>query len=106
MARIFISYRRRDSAYVAIDVRDALQARFGADSVFFDVDNIPFGADFRQYIGNAVGQCDVLLVLIGDQWLPSTDDQGRRRIDDPSDYVRIEIESALKRNISGSKEPN
>ena len=99
MARIFISYRRRDSAYVAGNLRDALQARFGTDSCFLDIDNIPFGADFRQYIGNAVGQCDVLLVLIGDQWLESTDDQGRRRIEDPSDYVRIEIESALKRNI-------
>jgi hypothetical protein len=99
MAHIFISYRRRDSAYVAIDVRDALQQRFGADSVFFDIDNIPFGADFRKYIGDAVGQCDVLLVLIGDQWFQSADDHGRRRIDDPADYVRIEIESALKRNI-------
>lgn len=99
MARIFISYRRRDSAYVASSLRDALHARFGTDSVFFDVDNIPFGADFRKYIGNAVGQCDVLLVLIGDQWLHSTNDQGRRQIEDPSDYVRIEIESALKRDI-------
>lgn len=99
MARIFISYRRRDSAYVASNLRDALQVRFGANSVFLDIENIPFGADFRQFIGNAVGQCDVLLVLIGDQWLQLTDDQGRRRIENPSDYVRIEIESALKRDI-------
>lgn len=99
MARIFISYRRQDSAYPAGILRDALQARFGTDSVFFDLDNIPFGVDFRQYIGNAVGQCDVLLVMIGDQWLQLTDDQGRRRIEDLCDYVRIEIESALKRDI-------
>jgi hypothetical protein len=57
------------------------------------------GVDFRQYIGNAVGECDVLLVMIGDRWLQLTDDQGRRRIEDLSDFVRIEIESALKRDI-------
>jgi hypothetical protein len=99
MARIFISYRRRDSAYVAGILRDALQAHFGSDSVFLDLDNIPFGVDFRQHIASAVGHCDVLLVLIGDQWLQLTDDQGRRQIEGLSDYVRIEIESALKRDI-------
>src|SRR6185295_8357831 len=72
---------------------------FGPNSVFFDIDNIPLGVDFREYIGNAVGQCDVLLVIIGDQWMGATDSNGKRRIDDPSDYVRIEVESALKRNI-------
>jgi hypothetical protein len=99
MAQIFISYRRHDTAYVAATLNDKLQQHFGANSVFFDVDNIPLGVDFREHIGNAVGQCDVLLVIIGDQWLGPVNSQGKRRIDDPSDYVRIEIESALKRNI-------
>jgi len=99
MAQIFISYRRHDSAYLAATLSDKLQQHFGPNSVFFDVDNIPLGVDFREYIGNAVGQCDVLLVIIGDQWMGPVDSQGKRRIDDPSDYVRIEIESALKRNI-------
>src|SRR6185503_12553465 len=99
MAQIFLSYRRSDSAYVAASLSDKLQQHFGRDSVFFDVDTIPLGVDFREYIGNAVGQCDVLLAIIGDQWVRSVDEQGKRRIDNPSDYVRIEIESALKRNI-------
>src|SRR6266566_424500 len=99
MAQIFISYRRHDTAYVAATLNDKLQQHFGPNSVFFDVDNIPLGVDFREHIGNAVGQCDVLLVIIGDQWLGPLNSQGKRRIDDPSDYVRIEIESALKRNI-------
>lgn len=98
MAQIFISYRRHDSAYLAATLSDKLQQHFGPNSVFFDVDNIPLGVDFREYIGNAVGQCDVLLVIIGDQWI-GIDSQGKRRIDDSSDYMRIEIESALKRNI-------
>src|SRR5947207_15011376 len=99
MAQIFISYRRHDTAYVAATLNDKLQQHFGPNSVFFDVDNIPLGVDFREHIGNAVGQCDVLLVIVGDQWLGPLNSQGKRRIDDPSDYVRIEIESALKRNI-------
>ena len=65
MARVFISYRRRDNAYVAEMLRDAVEERFGRNEVFFDLDNIPFGVDFREYIANAVGSCDVLLVVIG-----------------------------------------
>jgi len=99
MARVFISYRRRDNAYVAEMLRDAVEERFGRNEVFFDLDNIPFGVDFREYIANAVGSCDVLLVVIGDQWLHLTGDDGKRRLDNPSDYVRVEIESALKRDI-------
>ncbi|HEV7472465.1 MAG TPA: S1 RNA-binding domain-containing protein [Pyrinomonadaceae bacterium] len=99
MAQIFISYRRSDTAYVAATLNDKLQQHFGPDSVFFDVDNIPLGVDFRHYIESAVGQCDVLLVVIGDQWSGATDNSGKRRIDNPSDFVRVEIEAALKRNI-------
>ena len=99
MPQIFISYRRNDSAYVAANLNDKLQQHFGRDSVFFDIDNIPLGVDFREYIGNAVGKCDVLLAIIGDKWVQSVDEQGNRRLDNPSDFVRIEIESALKRNI-------
>ena len=99
MAQIFISYRRQDSAYLAATLSERLQQHFGPNSVFFDIDNIPLGVDFRDHIGNAVGQCDVLLVIIGDQWTGAVDSQGKRRLDNPSDYVRVEIESALKRNI-------
>jgi TIR domain-containing protein len=99
MARIFLSYRRRESAYIAGSLKDKLEEHFGEGSIFIDVDNIRVGLDFREQIGDAVGQCDVLLIIIGDQWLQSVDDQGNRRIDNSSDFVRIEIESALKRNI-------
>lgn len=95
MARIFISYRRNDSAYVAATLKEKIQQRFGEDSVFLDIDNIPLGVDFRRHIGDAVGQCDVLLVLIGDNWLG--DNGVRLRAE--SDFVRIEIESALQREI-------
>jgi hypothetical protein len=78
---------------------EKLQQHFGEDSVFFDVHTIPLGVDFREYIENAVGKCDVLIAIIGDQWLGAVDGQGNRRLDDPSDFVRIEIESALKRSI-------
>lgn len=100
MAQIFISYRRGgESGYVAANLSDKLQQHFGETSVFLDVDDIPLGVDFREHIANAVGQCDVLLAIIGDQWARAVDEQGNRRLDNPSDFVRIEIESALKRNI-------
>jgi TIR domain len=97
MAKIFLSYRRDDSIGVAGRIYDRLHAHFGPDSVFRDIDNIPFGVDFREYIDSAVGQCDLVLVVVGKNWAGGTDTH--RRIDDPRDFVRIEIESALKRNI-------
>lgn len=99
MPQIFLSYRRSDSEYIAPMLSEKLQQHFGEDSVFFDEHSIPLGVDFREYIENAVGKCDVLIAIIGDQWLRAVDGQGNRRLDDPSDFVRIEIESALKRSI-------
>lgn len=99
MPNIFISYRRDDSAYAASAIKEKLEDAFGESSVFFDIDNIPLGVDFRQYISSAVGNCDVLLALIGDQWLEANADTGLRRIDEPTDFVRLEIEAALKRQI-------
>jgi len=64
-----------------------------------DVDSIPFGADFRRQLEAAVAQCNVLLAIIGDNWFTSDPQANTRRIDDPADYVRIEIESALRRDI-------
>jgi hypothetical protein len=99
MTQIFISYRHHDTAFVADLLCDKLKQHFGRDSVFLDVDNIPFGVDFRKHIGDEVGRCDALLVVIGEQWVRAVDGQGNRRIDDPADYVRIEIEAALRRDI-------
>jgi hypothetical protein len=97
--RIFISYRRQETAYPAGWLYERVAAHFGREQVFKDVDSIKLGDDFPEVIANAVGSCDVLLALIGDRWLTITDEDGRRRLDDPDDFVRLEIESALERNI-------
>jgi hypothetical protein len=97
--RIFISYRRQETAYPAGWLYDRLAARFGEDQVFKDVDSIAPGDDFIEVITSAVGSCDVLLAVIGNHWLTITDEDGRRRLDNPNDFVRLEIESALQRNV-------
>jgi len=103
MAKIFISYRRDDTALATNVIQERLERCFGADSVFMDVDSIPIGVDFREYLSDAVGQCEVVLAMIGESWVHAIyeggPDQGKRRLDDPDDFVRIEIESALKRGI-------
>ena len=97
--RIFISYRRDETAYPAGWLYDRLANQYGGEQVFKDVDSIELGDDFVQVITRAVGSCDVLLALIGEQWLTMTDEHGRRRLDDPDDFVRLEIEAALTRNV-------
>lgn len=98
MANIFISYRRDDSMAVTGRIFDRLKSHFGSESVFIDIDGIPLGVDFRQYLNDAVSKCNVLLAIIGENWL-QTDQNGKRRLDDPADFVRVEIEAALARNI-------
>jgi hypothetical protein len=97
--RIFISYRREETAYPAGWLYDRLVDRFGDAQVFNDVESIAPGDDFIEVITSAVGSCDVLLALIGDQWLTITDADGRRRLEDPGDFVRLEIEAALARQV-------
>ena len=97
--RIFISYRREETAYAAGWLFDRLAEHFGDAQVFKDVDSIELGDDFVQMITRAVGSCDVLLALIGDRWLTASDEDGQRRLDDPDDFVRLEIEAALTRNV-------
>jgi TIR domain len=97
--RIFISYRRIDSADVTGRIYDRLVQRFGKELIFKDVDSIPLGLDFREYVGDVVGRCNLLLAVLGDQWLTANESGGVRRIDDPKDLVRIEIEAALQRRI-------
>ena len=99
MARIFLNYRREDSRADAGRLYDHLSQRFGPDNIFMDLDKIPLGHDFVEVIQNAVGSCDVLLAVIGRQWLTSTDPQGQRRLDNPEDFVRLEIVTALERRI-------
>jgi len=97
--RIFISYRRVDSAGYAGRIYDRLAARFGEDAVFMDVDDIPAGLDFVDVLQNAVQSCDALAALIGPNWLDARDDAGVRRVDNPEDFVRVEIAAALERDI-------
>jgi len=97
--RIFISYRRTDSAGYAGRIYDRLTAHFGADAVFMDVDTIEAGVDFVEVLQNAVQSCDVLVALIGRRWLDIKDETGKRRLDNPEDFVRVEIAAALSRDI-------
>lgn len=95
---IFMSYRRCDSIDITGRIYDRLVAQFGPNSVFKDVDAIPFGVDFRKHLEREVSNCPVLLAMIGPQWLNAADSQGRRRLDNLSDWVRLEIETALNRD--------
>jgi outer membrane protein assembly factor BamB len=97
--RIFLSYRREETQHLAGRLADRLVERFGESQVFMDIDSIPPGVDFAEAIQRAVSGCDVLLALIGRQWTTLADEQGRRRIDDPDDFVVLEIRAALDRNI-------
>lgn len=97
--RIFISYRRADSEGYAGRIFDYLVERFDKGNVFLDVETIKAGDDFTRDIGDAIGSCHALIALIGPHWLAAADEKGRRRIDQPGDYVRLEIAAALKRNI-------
>ncbi len=97
MPRISLSYRREDSASAAGRIFDRLCAYFGNDAVFMDIDTIPFGEDFREHIDTAVSQCEVVVAVVGRKWAGKS--KTRRRIDDPRDFVRIELESALARNL-------
>lgn len=99
VGRIFISYRRADSAGYAGRIYDRLAAHFGKDAIFMDVDTIQAGLDFVEVLENAVQSCDVLVALIGRQWLGIKDESGKRRLDNPQDFVRIEVAAALSRGI-------
>jgi len=99
MLSVFISYRRDDSAGEAGRLADALEARFGNERVFRDVEDIPAGEDFARVIDQALGRATTLLVLIGRKWLDARNESGKRRLEVPQDFVRLEIESALRQGI-------
>lgn len=95
MLKVFISYRRDETAGICGRLHDELGHRFGQESVFRDVNSIPAGVEFREDIRRAVTECDELVVLIGYRWV-AADETGRRRLDEPSDYVHLEISLALE----------
>ena len=97
--KIFINYRRDDSISTAGRLHDRLAQTFGRNNLFMDVDHIPAGVDFVEYLHGQVAACRVFLAVIGPNWLDAKDDSGRRRFDNPDDFVTIEIAAALARNI-------
>lgn len=99
MAGMFISYRRSDSAGSTGRLMDDLKEQFPTSEVFRDVEAIEAGADFVEAIDKAVSSCSVLIAVIGPRWLSAGDAAGKRRIDDPNDFVRLEIAAALRRNV-------
>lgn len=99
MARIFLSYRRDDSAGYTGRIFDHLSNRFGASRVFMDVEGIDFGENFAKAIEASIAQCDTVVAVIGRQWAGSADISAGRRIDDPADYVRQEIAATLRLGV-------
>ena len=95
-ARVFVSYRREDTRHVAGRLADRLVERF---QVFMDMDTIEPGTDFTDVIRRAVNDCDVFLSIIGTQWTTADDENGRRRLDDPNDWVVAETATALQRKV-------
>jgi hypothetical protein len=98
MTKIIISYRRQDSEAITGRIRDRLANQYGNDSIFMDIDSIPLGVDFRDHIGEALRETDILIAVIGPKWL-GTQKGGRTRIREESDPVRVEVEKALERGI-------
>jgi len=99
MSGIFLSYRREDSAGWTGRLAEHLKERFGSESIFMDIDTIEPGADFTEALQKAVSACDVLLAIIGPDWATAADTSGKPRLNDPDDWVRVEIAAALKRKI-------
>ncbi len=93
--KIFISYRRADSKYVVDRIRDRLIATYDDDAVFRDIESIPLGQNFSNVLDEATATCNVMLVVIGPQWAGITDAQGNKRLFDPADFTRIEVETGL-----------
>lgn len=93
--KIFISYRRADSKYVVDRIRDRLISAYGEDAVFRDIESIPLGLNFSDVLNEATSTCNVMLVVIGQQWAGITDAQGNKRLFDPGDYTRLEVETGL-----------
>lgn len=96
---VFISYRRNDNSHAAGRLFSELSHMMPRERIFMDVDAIPPGADFVDVLGQRVAACGVLLAVIGPDWLDARDATGQRRLDDPHDFVRVEISAALQRTI-------
>jgi hypothetical protein len=99
MKDIFVSYRRSDSSGIVGRIIDRLDTSFGNDRIFRDLDAIDPGQDFGEVINRALQQCEVLLVVIGDEWISAANAAGERRLDNTGDWVRLEVSKALEQGI-------
>ncbi|HXD17569.1 MAG TPA: toll/interleukin-1 receptor domain-containing protein, partial [Vicinamibacterales bacterium] len=99
MGGVFISYRRTDSDVAAGRLADDLSEIFGPGRVFRDIDSLEAGEDFPRALERALDSCTVVIALIGPRWSSVVSDTGQRRLDDPKDWVRLEIARALQRDI-------
>jgi hypothetical protein len=97
--KIFLCYRREDSGDATGRLSDWLNWRLGNTNIFMDVHGIPLGTNFVEHLRAEVQSCDALLAVIGPNWLDARDEESNRRLDDPNDFVRIEIGRALQRDI-------
>ncbi len=111
--KVFITYRREETGPHAGRLYDAMVARYGEDNVFMDVDMAP-GVDFVERITEAVAACQVLIVVMGPRWATVANEKGTARLADPEDFVRLELETGLRRPdvtpipvlVSGAQMPN
>lgn len=100
MGIVFINYRRDQTAGEARALYNDLVQLLGAERVFMDVDNIALGRDFREVLHERLQDCEVMLTLIGRGWADARDGGGQRRLEQPDDFVRLEIATALQRNVA------
>jgi hypothetical protein len=99
MSTVFISYRRETTAGEARALFNSLASQLGQRAVFMDVDSISLGRDFRRELQRTLSSCDIMLVLIDKDWATLKDEKGRARLENADDYVRMEVESGLRRDI-------
>ena len=97
MARIAISYRREDSLVITGRIFDRLVAHYGRDAVFRDIDNIPLGVDFRTHVNRTIDSSDIVLAIVGPRWIGPRANQ--KRLANPADPVRVEIEAAVRKGV-------
>ena len=99
MGKIFINYRRDDRASIALNIAQYLERVFGSDSIFLDIDRLRAGEQFPLVLEKRLSECRVMLAIIGPNWFNASDASGQRRLDQPDDWVRLEIARALARNV-------
>src|SRR6516164_11410919 len=97
--QIFISYRRDDSKHAAGRLFGHLAQKFPTSRIFMDIDKIDPGEKFAEVIKERVESCQILIAVIGPHWLDARDADGKRRLDNPEDFVRLEVSAALERGI-------